>query len=133
MTHHVCRLCLQTPPLPVLFNATPTTEIYTLPLHAALPISAPPPVPVPPVPGLPPVAPPCPTDRKRTRLNSSHNDTSRMPSLPPNTPPSRSFQCYADHRDLHSSPTRRSSDLRTAARSRSTRSRTATGRAPLSH
>src|SRR5256885_8297818 len=55
------------------FNDTATTEIYTLSLHDALPISCE---------GegfvsvellfLPSVYAPCPTDRKSTRLNSSH-------------------------------------------------------------
>src|SRR5215510_12321557 len=58
--------------LPFFFNDTATTEIYTLSLHDALPIrrawsSRP-----------PPACPPCsrtrcwPSDRKSTRLNSSH-------------------------------------------------------------
>src|SRR6266853_589328 len=38
-------------------------------------------------------------DRKSTRLNSSHSQISYA------------FCCYGDHRDLHSFPTRRSSDL----------------------
>src|SRR6266853_2767637 len=55
------------------FNDTATTEIYTLSLHDALPICcAPPPPP-------PPPWSPCPrsgADRKSTRLNSSHSQSS---------------------------------------------------------
>src|SRR6266536_5615155 len=49
------------------FNDTATTEIYTLSLHDALPIC--------PAPGWrwrPPQPPECRSDRKSTRLNSSH-------------------------------------------------------------
>src|SRR6478736_8788454 len=55
------------------FNDTATTEIYTLSLHDALPISAPPT-------GClrrcPPRRPPRGSDRKSTRLNSSHSQIS---------------------------------------------------------
>src|ERR1044071_10287487 len=63
------------------FNDTATPEIYTLSLHDALPISrrcGPP--------GPPPDRRPAPAtggparDRKSTRLNSSHERISRMPS-----------------------------------------------------
>src|ERR1041385_9429138 len=54
------------------FNDTATTEIYTLSLHDALPICC-----APPAPFVAPLVPRCaltsgPTDRKSTRLNSSH-------------------------------------------------------------
>src|SRR5947209_6513513 len=42
-------------------------------------------------------------DRKSTRLNSSHANISYAVFC---------LKCYGDHRDLHSFPTRRSSDLR---------------------
>src|SRR5689334_23671177 len=77
------------------FTATATTEIYTLSLHDALPISryrprsSPPCIPVRcyrapmrqsspwPVPGPSPACRVCsPTDRKSTRLNSSHSSIS---------------------------------------------------------
>src|SRR5688572_32376011 len=64
------------------FNATPTTEIYTLSLHDALPISpafrswrawaGDYPTPDPIVRSYPA----CPLDRKSTRLNSSHSQIS---------------------------------------------------------
>src|SRR5271157_6359019 len=52
------------------FNDTATTEIYTLSLHDALPISQP----TKPsrASGMPSSPPPAWTDRKSTRLNSSH-------------------------------------------------------------
>src|SRR5690625_6681172 len=70
------------PPLLLFFfNDPATTEIYTLSLHDALPI-----YPAPSIPGgrqdtirrdrtgptVPPGADPAPSDRKSTRLNSSH-------------------------------------------------------------
>src|SRR2546430_16752243 len=62
------------------FNDTATTEIYTLSLHDALPISARTPSrPLPPrsQPPRPAPAPQsCDTDRKSTRLNSSHSQIS---------------------------------------------------------
>src|SRR5947209_12730212 len=60
-----------------IFNQTPTTEIYTLSLHDALPISIPRSAPVSDGParrGRWRLA--SPQDRKSTRLNSSHANTS---------------------------------------------------------
>src|ERR1039458_9759100 len=50
-------------------------------------------------------------DRKSTRLNSSHLGISYAVFCLKKNPPPSSFQAYGDHRDLHSFPTRRSSDL----------------------
>src|ERR1035441_3487672 len=82
------------------------TEIYTLSLHDALPICG--------FPFFPsgraliprrtheshslPVGRAAKRDRKSTRLHSSHLGSS--------------YAVFGDHRDLHSFPTRRSSDLR---------------------
>src|ERR1035438_9899989 len=93
-------------------HQTATTEIYTLSLHDALPIYR-----------LEPMLPKLlagpgelgqmflleQLDRKSTRLNSSHLGISYAVFCleKTNNPPNR------DHRDLHSFPTRRSSDLST--------------------
>src|ERR1044072_9766859 len=63
------------------FNDTATTEIYTLSLHDALPISTPASrISSSKICGTRPFAADLGTDRKSTRLNSSHTDISRMPS-----------------------------------------------------
>src|ERR1044072_8601090 len=89
-------------------NHTATTEIYTLSLHDALPISLTANGPV--VVLGPPAMRYLPLgslrggrDRKSTRPKSTQPDISRMPSFV--------YESYGDHRDLHSFPTRRSSDL----------------------
>src|SRR3982751_7012533 len=56
------------------FNDTATTEIYTLSLHDALPICRAGTPPAPPPPGK--RARTCRSDRKSTRLNSSHDQIS---------------------------------------------------------
>src|ERR1039458_1507031 len=95
-----------------LFNATATTEIYTLSLHDALPI-----LDVCRIDThlLRDVAPPV-----RDQLIRSEEHTSELQSLrhlvcrlllEKHKAERPSVQCYGNHRDLHSFPPRRSSDL----------------------